>query len=85
MALGIQDGGEMETQAVGRLAPYRDGAVQAICFGIRVCEFSVNLGLTETLAGHLEEPHQVVVLAGVIGDLNDLCKVRGIFSFDIRI
>ena len=59
--------------------------VQAVRFGIRVCEFSVDLRFTETLASHLEEPHQVVVLASVIGDLDNLCKVRGIFSFDIRI
>jgi hypothetical protein len=33
MVLGIQDGGEMETQAVGRLAPYRDGAEARGKFG----------------------------------------------------
>lgn len=41
-----------------------------------VCKFSVNLGLAKRLAGHLEVADKVVVLAGVVCNL-DKAKFEG--------
>lgn len=48
--------------------------VQTVGLRVCVCKFSVKLGLAERLAGHLEVPDKIVVLAGVVCDLDNFGK-----------
>jgi len=59
--------------------------VQPISFGIRVGEFCVDLGLAEGLPCHLEVANEFIMLAGMIANLDDLSKVAGVLSLDIRL
>ena len=59
--------------------------MQTVGLCVGVGELGVNLRLTERLTSHLEVANEVVVLACVIRDLDDLSEVRRILGLDIRI
>ena len=59
--------------------------VEAVGLHICIRQLSVDLRLTESLAGHLEEADKIVVLASMVRDLNDFREVRWILCLDVRI
>ena len=59
--------------------------MQPIRLGVGIRELSVDLGLPKRLARHLKVADEVVVLASMVRDLNDLDEVGGIVCLDIRL
>lgn len=59
--------------------------VQAVRLRIRIRELRVDLRLAQRLARHLQEANEVVVLAGTVGDVDDLGEVGWIRGLDVRI
>ena len=59
--------------------------VKTVRLRVRVRELGIDLGLADVLPRHLEVANEVVVLACVIRNLDDLGEVRGILGLDIRI
>jgi len=58
--------------------------VESIRFRIGICKFGIDLGFAQGLTSHLQIPDELIVLAGVVGDFDDLSKVRRILGFDVR-
>ena len=58
--------------------------VQPVRLGVRDGELRVDLRLAQRLAGHLQVPDQVVVLAGPTGRLDHLGVVGRVVGLDVR-
>lgn len=59
--------------------------VQSIGPCISIRELGVDLWLTKSLTCHLQIPHEIVMLASSVRNLDHLGKVRRILGLDIRI
>ena len=57
--------------------------MEAVGLGVGVRKLCVDLGFAERLASHLEVTNELVVLASMVGNLDDLCEVRGILCLDV--
>ena len=59
--------------------------VQAVRLRVGVRELRVDLRLAQRLARHLQIADKVVMLAGVVRDLDDLGEVGRVLCLDVRI
>lgn len=59
--------------------------MEAIGFGEGKQQVSIDLRLTNGLSGHLQESHEVLVLAGSTRNLNDLLVIARIIGADVGI
>ena len=57
--------------------------METISLRVRVRQLGVDLGFTESLASHLEESYEVVMLASAAGDLDDLEEVGWILGLNV--
>ena len=48
-------------------------------------ELCVDLGLTQRLPSHLEEPNEIIGLPGATCNLDNLGEIRRVFSLDVGV